>query len=435
MLISICDIINSLIQSIFMAWICNNIASKENKVSKVKSIFLIIFMFIEIEMFTQSKINPPLANLLMVVTMMGLLILFYRKVVIDAFIGFGLGYTYIMIFSYIVTTVYKLIIIDLNLAVSAEIQMFLFIFIPVFLSYYLFYKKRKKIFGVGAFLKSLKHSGAIIQTIDYTLIFIGVLHGEWAAKNMVVGLKAILIAVFATIYIFLAIYFAKINDKSKELEMLNEALNNKITELRKVKHDYGSEISTIYGLYQLGKYDKLGEIVKGVIEKNQATSATVEMGDNVNPIIKSVLSQASANGINVLIFDKADYNELKITDNDFLKLISNIIKNAIDAMSDTQNPIIRFNSYNTYDGVKIIIENNGPQIPCNVIEEIFNSGFTTKDNSNEDRGFGLNIVQDIINKCDGVISVESNKQLTNFKIEIPKENFREKQNKLKKIEQ
>lgn len=405
-----------------MVWIYDNVASNENKIPKLKSSFLFLLIFTCTELFTYSRINPPIANLLMLITILALSVLFYRKSILDAFVGFGLSYMYITLTSYIVITIYKSIFIPMNFKISKDNQRILFIYLPVLLSYFIFYKARKQFFSAGLYLKNLKHSLLIIQTIDYTLLLVGTLQGEWATKNMAIGLKAILIAIFSTLYIFIAIYFAKINDKSKELEILNEALNAKITELRKVKHDYGSEISAIYGLYQLGNYEKLGEIVKGVIEKNQTTSDAIEVGDDVNPIIKSLLNQASGAGINVLIFDKADYNDLKITDHEFLKLISNIINNGIDAMKDTQNPIIRYNSYNSYDGVKITIENNGAKISPEIINIIFNVGFSTKANLNCERGFGLSIVMDIIKRCGGSITVESNDQWTKFAIDIPREN-------------
>ncbi|MNF06388.1 sensory histidine kinase DcuS [compost metagenome] len=50
---------------------------------------------------------------------------------------------------------------------------------------------------------------------------------------------------------------------------------------------------------------------------------------------------------------------------------------------------------------------------------MFSSGFTTKDNQNGDRGYGLSIVKDIINSCNGEISIESDKEWTTFRFMIP----------------
>jgi two-component system sensor histidine kinase AgrC len=356
----------------------------------------------------------------MVSIILSLIMIFYRKSIMDAFVGFGLSYAYITVILYVLVTFNKVIVEALRPSNYNQEKLLILIYCMVFFSYFIFYKYRKNFFNFAFYIKNLKHSIIIVQGIDYTLLFIATLQGEWVTKEMEIVLKAVLITVFATIYIFEAIYFARINEKSKEVEELNVALNAKITELRKIKHDYGSEISTIYGVYQLGNYEKLGKILKGIIEKNQTTSATIEFRTNENPIISSLLNQATLKGVNVIVSDQADYNNLKISDNEFLRLISNIVNNAIDATKDIQNPTIKFTSHNNYEGTIIIIENNGPQIPSDITEKIFNTGFSTKKNDTNDRGFGLSIVKEIVEKCEGDISVQSNNESTKFRMYIPR---------------
>ena len=56
-----------------------------------------------------------------------------------------------------------------------------------------------------------------------------------------------------------------------------------------MKYDYGSEISTLYGLYQLNKYDKIGEILKEIVDRYQRMSTPINVEHMVNPIVSSVL--------------------------------------------------------------------------------------------------------------------------------------------------
>lgn len=91
----------------------------------------------------------------------------------------------------------------------------------------------------------------------------------------------------------------------------------------------------------------------------------------------------------------------------------------MDILKDIDNPIIKLKSYNGHNGVSIAISNNGPKIPDDIKEKMFNSGFTTKDNQNGDRGYGLSIVKDIINSCNGEIAIESDKEWTTFRFLIP----------------
>lgn len=72
---------------------------------------------------------------------------------------------------------------------------------------------------------------------------------------------------------------------------------------------------------------------------------------------------AVSSGIDVIVFDSESYEDLAITDNELLKLLSNIIKNSVDVISNVSKPMIKFKSYNSHNGIIIKIVNNGPEIP------------------------------------------------------------------------
>jgi len=425
-LLKFCDIFNTFCQAIFFVWCCNSIANKENKISKFKSSILMALIFIEIAILTYSDIyisNSPLANFYMFILVLLSSLLFYRKSILDALIGIGLGYSLVVFLAYFLVTFYQNVLILLNLNISTEVQMLLFIYIPIWVSYYFVYKYRKYIFDVARYLKNLKHNIFFVLILDYALIFLDTLRMEWTTHDMGIVFKSVLYSIAFITFVMAIIYFAKINDKSKEVEMLNAALNEKITELRKIKHDYGSEISGLYGLYQLGKMDRVGEMLKSIVQRNQALNTAVSVSICENPIVSSILHSATSKGINVIVSDSGNYEEISITDNELLKLISNIIKNSIDVLSEVKNPIIKYKSYNSYNGIIITIMNNGPEIPEDIRNKIFESGFSTKKNESSDRGYGLSIVKDIITKCNGDISVESDDSWTQFKLEIPYMSF------------
>jgi signal transduction histidine kinase len=88
-------------------------------------------------------------------------------------------------------------------------------------------------------------------------------------------------------------------------------------------------------------------------------------------------------------------------------------------LTNVEKPMIKYKSYNSSTGIIIAISNNGPEIPQEIKDKIFEAGFSTKNNSSGDRGFGLSIVKDIMNRCTGCISITSNKNFTQFTFEIP----------------
>ena len=419
MILKACDIATTIYQSFLFVWITNNIAYKYNKISRAKSLIAMILVFIEVYIFTHSNFHSSISNLLMVIGILLIVSIFFKKALIDAFLGFGVAYLIVAMTSYFLLTVYTSIAANLKLNISDEIRMLIFVFIPAWITYSLVYKNGKYIFNAAISLKNIRHLLIFVLIADYSILVIDTLRIDWTVESMGLMFKSVLYIITFISLIFTIIYFAKINNKTKEVEMLNNALNEKIVELKKIKHDYGSEISGLYGLYQLKQMDRLGLLLKSIVERYQNLNDGISVSEQATPMVASALYSATALGINVICFDSADYDNITINDNDFLKIISNIIRNSIDAVEKVKNPTIKYKSYNNHDGVVINISNNGPEIPSSVITKLYEAGFSTKENKNEYRGYGLSIVKDIISNCNGKISIESDMEWTTFQIEIP----------------
>ncbi len=99
------------------------------------------------------------------------------------------------------------------------------------------------------------------------------------------------------------------------------------------------------------------------------------------------------------------------------QLWSNIIKNAIDAMSQKGNLYIEAREEKKLIHIKIA--NDGQMIPEEIREKIFDKFFTTKDEV-RGTGLGLNIVKQVIDEHRGKISVSSDEELTSFHLVLPK---------------
>lgn len=415
-LIFICDTITTFFQSFLITSTCNNIAAKDNKLQKLKLwLFNIIICFM-IFFFSHSHICGVYENFVIFLCIFICCIIFYRKSIMDAILGFGIVYSILVISSYIFISLNYYLFSRIDIV--KDIKMFLFVFIPVWIMYSLFYFYKDRILNLVHFIKNYASSLVFFIIISYSLILLNSFRVllETLYFNSIGG--AVFYFLIFLISIFAVIYFANVSIKSKEVEKLNNALNEKISELRKIKHDYGSEISCLYGLYKLDKYDKVGEMLKSIVNRHEAVETSVYVNNKVNPIVDSVLTTYKNHNIDFIVFDNALYENLSINDHDLFKVVSNIIRNSVDALCNVTNPIIKFKSYNICNGVRISICNNGPEIPKDIREKIFEAGFSTK-NNNGDRGFGLAIVDDIINKCSGKITLKSNEEITQFNIEIP----------------
>ena len=73
-----------------------------------------------------------------------------------------------------------------------------------------------------------------------------------------VALTNVLILMIVIFIIGISVYMNKMDKKYEEINRLNDLLIDKNNELKKIKHDYGSQISYINGLYVMKQYDRLG---------------------------------------------------------------------------------------------------------------------------------------------------------------------------------
>jgi PAS domain S-box-containing protein len=95
---------------------------------------------------------------------------------------------------------------------------------------------------------------------------------------------------------------------------------------------------------------------------------------------------------------------------------TNIINNALQASKNKCVITINYQLLNNFHDISI--SNNGPKIPDEFIDKIFDEFFTTKKRG-EGTGLGLNIVKNIIEKHNGNIKCISNDLLTTFEISLP----------------
>lgn len=98
-------------------------------------------------------------------------------------------------------------------------------------------------------------------------------------------------------------------------------------------------------------------------------------------------------------------------------ILVNLIHNAMDALAETAAPEIRIVVATESQGFTFSVYDNGPGIPADQIETVFNPFFTTKDTGT---GLGLYIVNMELEKVGGSIHIDSSPQAgTTFTVFIP----------------
>ncbi|KRO89472.1 MAG: histidine kinase [Cryomorphaceae bacterium BACL29 MAG-121220-bin8] len=115
----------------------------------------------------------------------------------------------------------------------------------------------------------------------------------------------------------------------------------------------------------------------------------------------------------------SDYDDAQVSIDrtQIVRIITNLIKNAIEACDTIENPLIQVIIKKIKDRVLIEIKDNGIGISKELSEKIFEPNFTTKSSG---MGLGLGMVQNLVNSYGGKITFKSKVNSgTSFTISFP----------------
>ena len=199
----------------------------------------------------------------------------------------------------------------------------------------------------------------------------------------------------------------------KNLEELN-------TTLRVQRHDYLNHLQVVYGLIELEEYEEAKKYMEPVFNDIIKVSRALKTAEPaVNALLQAKLQVADKNKVYITLNIKTDLIHLKIEPWELCKVLANIIDNGITALLlkvSERHLIVDIKEEGDY--YLFTISNNGPIIASNQLEQIFKSGYTTKEGV--DHGMGLYIVERIIESSGGTIDVTSSEEKTSFYIQLPK---------------
>ena len=174
--------------------------------------------------------------------------------------------------------------------------------------------------------------------------------------------------------------------------------------------------------------NKLDEFVKSLIQQidtmstiASAFSNFAEMpaqeGEKINIIEITRLALKIFKEKHIVFFSEFKDIQVNIDRTQMVRIITNLIKNAIEACYHLENPLIQVNIKKKRNRVLIEINDNGIGIPIEIRKKIFEPKFTTKTSG---MGLGLGMVKNIVSSYDGEISFKSKLNSgTTFSINFP----------------
>lgn len=415
MIIQLADMINCILQAILFVFTINHCIGNQYKKSKKGLIIATIITWISLQGITMLLGNTSLSVILHHMALMFILYFVFDKEVVGVTIAFGISYGAVIINVLICSNIFgfvKAIIPEQWFNIGFVVCAYL----PQYIMTIYFLQNLDKINRLYKTIRA-KNLSVIALTLatvilDFMTSFDILIHDR--DNPMFKSTLFILVGFFLLV---ITVYFAGLEKKMREIAMLNNALDEKISELKKVKHDYGAQISYLYGLHLMNRHERIGELLKDIINGHDSIAEAVQVANNSDSVISIITNGIVHKGINVVVDEQADLSEIAISEIELQRVISNIVNNAITAME--YKGIITVRTYYNFGNIIINIQNNGPKIQEHIIEKIFNPGFSTKLDKNKDHGFGLAIVKELIEKHRGTIDVNSNEELTEFVIKLP----------------
>ena len=416
MIINIVDIINSLVQSIMIIATINYCLEdeykKDNKELILYTIVTCLGFVISYKFIGNSSLNILITHCISLIIPYCL----FRKDILGITVGHTIIYFAIAFNSLIFSNVLMTLNMLINKEEYVQILQILLIYAPQFIMAFIILRNLDSINKIYKVIRSRNLSTISFLILSLILDFIGSFSIIIQGENNPIFLNIIFFALSAFL-VAITIHFANSEKKAKEIHDLNIALEEKVLELKKIKHDYGSQISYLYALHLMKRHDRLGELLKDIIDGHNSITDQVRVSNRSDSIIATIVNSISTKDINIVIDEQAKIEEFPLEEVELQRVISNIITNSVTAMDG--RGIITIRTLYEFNKIIMKIENNGPEIDKGIITKIFEEGFSTKKDDKGNHGYGLSIVKDIVEKEAGKIELFSNNKKTEFKIIMP----------------
>ncbi len=212
----------------------------------------------------------------------------------------------------------------------------------------------------------------------------------------------------------------QINSKNDTLVQTLFQLEELNKTLRAQRHDFMNHLQVVYGLIELEEFSDTKDYIEKVYSDIQKVSRVMRTSNPAfNALLQAKVLAGEKRGIETRLTVNSRFDKIKIPTWEFCRVIGNIIDNAIYALENSQgNKYIEIILHEDIKYYYFTIKDNGSGMPQDIIDKIFETGFTTKGNKGE--GMGLAITKETLLNYGGSINVRVDNGETIFEGQIPK---------------
>lgn len=238
---------------------------------------------------------------------------------------------------------------------------------------------------------------------------------------------------------YVILYFLELQNKLNQPFSTSESHKERLTLLGQMTssfvHEFRNPLTSIKGFVQLLKSEnptlKYADIILNELEQLNARISQfllLSRKENtqsqptffsIHNLIEEIITFTYPSTVNSNVTIATDIDptlSLFGQREEIRQVLLNIILNALDVLTETEDPCITITSFQTNKCKKIIIANNGPEIKAEILSEIFKPFITNKQSGT---GLGLFVCKEIIEKHNGWLNCSTSKKETRFTITFP----------------
>lgn len=203
-----------------------------------------------------------------------------------------------------------------------------------------------------------------------------------------------------------------------ELQLTNcqmDALNLK---MRAQRHDFLNHLQVVYSLLEMGESGEAADYLERIYRELRTVSKVLRTRVTAfNALLQVKNAACEDRGIRLEMDIRSTLEGLPMPAWELCCVIGNLMDNAMDALADRLDGHIRLMVEDDLKGFRFTVSNNGPAIPPEIRETIFEPGVSTR---GDGRGMGLSIVRGTLAEYGGSIALEPEENTT-FTVWIPRD--------------
>lgn len=206
---------------------------------------------------------------------------------------------------------------------------------------------------------------------------------------------------------------ATIRDRT-EIESLGSELETMRTlsdALRAQTHEHANRLHTIVSLMELGRgTEALDFATQDLVLSQRLSDDLVSSIDEpvLGALIMGKAAEAHERGVELTLNTVGSAAVTGLAVQDLVSILGNLLDNAIDAAAEAPAPkLVELTVETAAGALEITVEDSGPGIDPEAVEEIFRHGFSTKAAGPFGRGLGLALVRQAVNRLGGSMTITS----------------------------